>query len=125
MRFNATLPLDDLRADLCRRVNAERDRIIAAGYEFGSHTYQIDPASLQAMRDALERGDTPIRWRTLDNRMVALGSAGLERLRLGASSYAGAVRQCAMQKKDAVRASDNPDPRIVKTDWPAPDPTTF
>lgn len=118
MRFNATLSAEDLRADLCRRVNAERDRIIAYGFRFGPHTYQIDPASLQAMRDAIDRGDLSIRWRTADNRMVDLVAAGLERLWQSASAYAASVRQCAMNKKDEIMSSDTPSPSVVRYGWP-------
>lgn len=118
MRFNATIPAEDLRADLCRRVNAERDRIIAAGYEWRGSVYQIDPASLQAMRDTVDRRVPAVRWRTADNQMVDLDCASLARLLHDASAYVAAVRQCAMSKKDDILSSPDPRPAIVSIGWP-------
>lgn len=123
MRFNATLPDEELRADLCRRINAERDRRLACGLALAGHTFQIDPTSLDRMARAVDRGDPAVQWRTTDNEWVEFSHESLSALLGAARDYVDVIALCAMKKKDAVIAAEKPDPSTVKADWPAANAT--
>jgi len=125
MRIEAALPLDELRAVLCARVNSIRAERLSRVFSFGGVGYDCDERSisnLTAMVSAINAG-IPVPdgfvWRSADNQDIPHDAASLTALAGAMVAYRSAVYANSFRMKDAINAATNPASVDVTAGWPA------